>query len=210
MFASLQPGPLDMATQAALPLLAVPLDSPFEELAAPGRRILVAQDGLYLEARSPSMYVRVRLSEHQLPYGRIGDRINLASGPIPRAIARQLKDLALTAHPKEMAALVLSCSASTGEYWVHQPCSTATGGSVSYLDRGYDESMLVLDVHSHGHYGACFSATDDLSDQSRIGPHISLVFGHCATREGCEISARVCIGSHLIPLSTSTLECLFA
>jgi len=210
MFATDQPGPMDVATAAALPLVAMPLDGAFEPLPTPGRRLLVAHDGTYLEARSPALYVRVRLSEHDLPYGSIGPAITLSFGPIPRAIARQLKDMALAEHPNEMAALVVASDVTPGAYLLHQPVGRSTRGSVSYVDTGYDESLLVIDAHSHGHFGANFSSTDDCSDQSRIGPHVSLVFGHCATRAQCEISARVCVGRHLVPLSTACLEGLFA
>jgi len=208
MFATLMPGVMDMATQAAMPLLAMPLDGMFEPLARHGRRILAAQDGMYLEAFSDALYVRLRLSQHSLPYGNVSPEIVLANGPIPRELARQLKALSLEAHPNEMAALVLADAA--GGYSILKPEGSATHGSVSYADTGYDESKLVIDAHSHGHFGPAFSPTDDDSDRSRIGPHISLVFGHCASREGCEIAVRVCVGRYLIPISNAVLEGLFA
>ncbi|EQD30305.1 protein containing Domain of unknown function DUF2016, partial [mine drainage metagenome] len=106
--ASLSPGLADLATQIALPIAVAPIDSPFMALDQPGQRLLVARDGIYLEVLSPSLYARTRIGTLQSPYGELNECLTLPHGPIPASILMQLADLALSAHPHEMAALVLA------------------------------------------------------------------------------------------------------
>lgn len=193
-----------------MPLSAVPVDGAFAPLSEPGRRVLAAADGIYVEARSLALYVRQRVAEIALPYGAILPALALLHGPIPRVVFRGLKELALSAHPNEMAALVLADPSCHGAYRVTTPDGSASTGSVRYDDTGYDENLLVIDAHSHGFHRAIFSATDDRSDRSRLGPHISVVFGACQDETSYETAVRVCIGPYLIPITLGALGALSA
>lgn len=211
MYATHAPGPLDCATAVAMPLAAVPLDSEFQPLDAPGRRILCAQDGLYVEARSHVLYVRQRISKCVLPYGPLQPEVRLLHGRLPRDFYESLVSRSIRAFPKEMAALIALDDGQGGSgYVLWEPNGSGTVGAVTYDDSTHDESMLVVDAHSHGPYEARFSVTDDASDQSRIGPHISLVFGQCESRSTAHVAARVCVGRYLIPLSHHAVQELFA
>lgn len=202
-----QPGPLDVAVLAAMPLAAVPLDGRFVALGT-GRRLLAARDGFYIEAANASLYVRWRIAACVTPWGPITDAIRLRHGPIPLSFAQQLGKAAREAHPREMAALVLA--ESDGAYSLRFPPSQATGASVSYSDADYAEDALVIDAHSHGQFPAIFSRMDDDSDRSRFGPHLSVVFGRCNPGGQIEYAVRLCVGDYLLPIPDATFEELFA
>ncbi|MEY2117291.1 PRTRC system protein A [Rhodanobacter sp. FW106-PBR-R2A-1-13] len=207
LLATSAPGALDLAILAALPLVAVPVEGAFEPLTQ-GRRLLLARDGLYIEAANAGLYVRRRIVGCSAPWGQVSEAVILRQGAIPASVASELGRAARGAYPNEMAALVLATP--DGGYAVHHPYADATGGSVSYADTGYDEDALVIDAHSHGEHPAYFSRMDDDSDRSRIGPHLSVVFGRCAPGGSIEVNARVCVGDYLLPMNRSEFEELFA
>lgn len=203
---------LDSALLSASPVAVVPGHSPFVPLDSPGRRILLARDGVYLEARSAVLWCRFRLASCALPFGPLtalnGSTTALAliGGPLGRSVFDRLATLAEMAHPNEMAALVVR--EDDGSDRIHVPAQTGRLGAVSYNDADTTESRLLLDVHSHGPFPASFSATDNASDRSRIGPHISLLFGHCESGATLRFAARLCVGSHLIALDHRMLAAL--
>lgn len=204
--ASLLPTPLDRAIAAVLPVAVAPKGGELEPVRF-GQRLLIASDGIYIEAAHPALYVRQRVSAGTFPYGSTDECVTLPAGPIPRDLYDQLVAAALGAHPHEMAALVVL---SADGYVLHRPKAVATAGSVRYDDHGYGDCPLVIDAHSHGHHAGYFSRTDDESDRSRPGPHLSLVFGRCAARATVEVCLRACVAGYLISLTPSTLRSLFA
>lgn len=210
VIASHAPSPLDLGTSFALPVAVMPLEGVFAPLSHAGRRFVLARHGVYLEARSQALYVRLRVCEGYLPYGVCDESIEPVHGPLPMSIARELQRVALDANPLETAALVIADARASETYAVHVPAAHATAGSVTYDDAGYDPSMLVLDVHSHGSSNAFFSDTDNRSDSSRMGPHVSIVFGRCASSDSMVLCARVCIGNYLIDIPANVLEGMFA
>jgi PRTRC genetic system protein A len=209
LLATAEPGPLDRALQLGLPVVGMPLQGSFVPLTE-GRRLLVGKDGLYIEAASPALYVRLRVAEAFSPYGAVSETLVLRHGPIARSIAAEIAHAARAAHPMEMAALIVAEAGASGGYRLIRPDASSSPGSVTYDDGGYDDALLVIDAHSHGAHDAFFSATDDVSDLSRMGPHISVVFGHCGPRDQLTVVARVCIGHYLIPIPADSLEGCFA
>lgn len=204
---------VDAAMLAASPVAVVPGHSPFVPLDAPGRRVLLARDGVYLEARSDVLWCCLRLAECALPFGALMAEnpspihIKLVGAPLDRAVFDRLVSMAEVAHPKEMAALVVRDQ--DGHDHVHVPAQCGALGAVTYDDALIRESRLLIDAHSHGPYGHHFSSVDDASDRSRIGPHISVVFGHCESNTSLRFAARLCVGSYLIPLDQRTLGAIF-
>lgn len=205
--ATTEPSIRDLATAESMPICAVAADGPFCELAQFGRRLLVSGQGVLIEARSPGIHIVLPLVEGEVPaYGQVEPFIKLPSGPLPSAMWDRFIASAVAAHPKEMAALIV---AGPEGYEYREPDSSARTGSVTYDDTGYTDGTLVLDVHSHGPFHARFSSTDDASDRSRGGPHISIVFGECGRAKEMTFAARACIGNCLIPLSAEAVRGLF-
>lgn len=198
---------LDQALLTSCPVAVVPAKNSFIALNAPGRRLLLAKDGIYLEGRSHVLSCRFRIAECALPFGSITPDVSLLGEPLARSVFDQLAEMAIAAHPKEMAALVVRDA--DGSDRVHVPTQRGVVGQVSYDDAQVDEMRLVFDVHSHGPFANTFSSTDDLSDRSRIGPHISLLFGFCESRLSLRFDARICMGAHLPSVSVSALGALF-
>lgn len=209
MLATTDPGPLDRALLLGLPVVGMPLQGPFVPLTE-GRRLLLANDGLYIEAASAALYVRLRVGAAFSPYGQTTEALDFRNGPIPRSIASVLARAARDAHPHEMAALIVADANAGGGYRVLHPDASSSRGSVTYDDSGYEDALLVIDAHSHGAHDAFFSPTDDASDLSRMGPHISLVFGRCGPTDQLKLVARVCIGHYLVPIPVDSVEGLFA
>lgn len=204
------PSRRDLAIAASMPVAAVVPDGPFAPLEGNGRRLLISGSGVLIEARSPALHLLLPLVEGEVPaYGPIEPFIRLRHGHLPMTVWDGLAAAAREACPNEMAALVLAGQGWSG-YEVLRPESSAHHASVTYDDTGYPEGSLVLDVHSHGRFDAVFSRTDAISDVSRGGPHISLVFGACAQDQTLQFSARACIGSCLIPLDPETVMGFFA
>ena len=204
--AALLPSSLDAAIAAMLPVAVAPKAVPFAPLTS-GQRLVLAEDGVYLEAAHSALYARLRLVGGKFPYGALSESLSLPSGPIPRALYDQLLADSLEAYPNEMAALVI---ATPDGYALHRPTAKATAGSVRYDDHGYGDHPLVIDAHSHGHHAAYFSRMDDESDRSRTGPYVSVVFGNCSSPERVNACLRVCVAGYLIPLPLPTLRSLFA
>lgn len=203
------PAPLDMAAWAGMPVACVPIGADFVPLVI-GQRLLVAKDGLYLEAASPVLYVRLRLSAVPTLWGETHPTIDLVHGKLPQSIISDLCELSLRAHPSEMAALVIADAGVPGAYRMHQPHGLGRVGAITYDDTAYPDGSLVVDAHSHGPYPAKFSSTDDDSDRSRLEPHISMVFGTCARAASLTVAARVCVGSYLLLLDDEQFSELIA
>lgn len=207
LIASATPSALDKAALLGLPVACVPIESPFEPLTS-GQRLLVAADGLYLEAASPTLYARLPLAVTGTPWGTTSPCVTLKHGKIPASLGAELGERALDAHPHEMASLIVVDAA--GHYRLVKPAQSVTAASVSYADTDYPEGSLVIDAHSHGAYPATFSVTDDDSDRSRLEPHISFVYGYCDDRTRMALTGRVCVGHYLIPLDHAVVTGLFA
>jgi PRTRC system protein A len=210
MFATEQTGPLDAAIAQMLPINAVPLEGTFSPLAGAGRRLLVARDGIYVEAANDALYVRLRLVALHTPYGELTEGVALRGAPMPRAFARTLMERSLASHPCEMAALIVADAGEPAGYRLIEPEGQGHVGQVTYADHGYDDAKLVIDAHSHGPFPSIFSHTDNASDRSRGGPHLSVVFGHCGERASTTVAIRACVGNYLIPLDETHFSELFA
>lgn len=211
LVASSEISPMDSAVLALLPHVSAPVDAPFAPITY-GRRLLLASNGLYIEAASNALYLRLSLCRFapgfELPYGAISEAVSLPHGPLPRDYWDALVAASLSAHPNEMARLIV---VQHDRYTFLAPEEHSAGqGHVQFDDHGYSEGSLLIDAHSHGVYGEEFSATDDVSDRSRFGPHLSIVFGRCASEQTLRVSARACIGQFLIDLPLVTLRGLFA
>lgn len=185
----------DKALQAALPALPVPHDSDLPALPAGQRRLLLAADGLYLQARSSVMQVSVRVATATLPYGPHQQQVILSHGPVPASLVREAARLASATPDKEVAAAVVW---KEGAYRLEVPEVISAGaGHVSYHDR-LDDDALVMDIHSHGAGRAFFSSTDDASDLARPGPYLALVLGCCGGP--MEVALRLVCPPHLVEL----------
>lgn len=146
-----------------------------------------------MEARTRALHACLLIapSPVALPYGEGREFIRLAGGPIPGGMVQRMAQRAQAVHPHEWAGVVLFDPATEG-YVLHEPEITGQGGAhVSYRTDGYEDDLVAIDVHSHGHYAAQFSAQDDADDLAHGGLHISVVWGRCGAKDTLEVAARV-------------------
>lgn len=194
---------LDVVALATLPTAPVFHATENPPLAPGERRLLVARDGAYLEARSDALHVCLRIAAFRTPYAAQDEFVRCVHGPIPRHVWAGLCEAALAASPTEMARLVV---ATEGGYTlVEPPVSSAGSGHVTFDESLIEEGSLVIDAHSHGNGRAFFSGQDDQSDLTRTGPHISVVFGRCGAADRLELAARVCVPPYLLPINFALL-----
>lgn len=170
----------DSLVQKYRPVVMVPRQVALDPCPAGDMRFLMAEDGLYLDARTPWGVLTMRLwqSPVPLPYGPVEtvDTFQDMMPSITRIIATQM-----IPHMVE--------NASAGEEWfgtvtwdgkkpVYSPMPfTATKSSIQYtlaLPHGHS---LMAEVHSHGLGYPGFSPTDDHDDLNGI--KISAVVGKC-------------------------------
>ena len=190
---------LETATAMGMPVALAPIDSAFVRLHESGLRLILASDGVYIEACSSRLYALRRVAPCATPFGSVAPQLLLRHGPLPRALLDRFSEMAQTAHPREAAALAIVRDGSG--YELHIPPSNGQTGRITYDDTGYADDAMVFDLHSHGPYSAVFSATDDVSDRSRGVPHISMVLGHCGSASTIVCAARLCVGPYLLNLS---------
>lgn len=168
---------VDEAVLTTFPSVAVP---PSGNLlpAAGGIRYLVAKSGLWQEINLP--WIRVVRpftgpGESPLPYGELQPVIDLRCGPLPMSLVREFIAGAREAAPLECAAaLVWSDDGSWRLAW--RQAKSAGSGHIDYNEVTLaGGEHLVVDMHSHGHYGAYFSIEDNEDDRGSM--KFSLVVG---------------------------------
>lgn len=189
---------LDKALMAAFPIVATPYHGELEPMKGYGKRIVLGTHGVYVEARSPVLHVRVQISECQIPHlGEVDVFIELLHGKLDAELLRRFGQLADAAAPNEVAGMIVH---HEGQYQLHAPeVVSADAAHVSYKD--VIDEVLVLDLHSHGSSKAFFSATDDASDLSRPGPYIAGVLGHCGLGQQKSTAMRLVISPYLLPIT---------
>ena len=190
--------PIDRAIQLAFPVTTATQGAPMPELET-GKRLIVANDGLYLEAASPALRVRVQVEQFEtlLPFGRVTEGIELRHGPIPADLLRQFVAQSIMARPHETAAGIVW----TGQgYALQQPRIEAAGTAMVRYHDDFDDAGLIIDMHSHGMGAAYFSATDDESDLGRRGPYLALVAGYGASEAETPLALRLVCAPYLVKL----------
>lgn len=196
----------DIVARASLPTVNALHAEPLPELLPGQRRLVLGADGLYLQARSYALYFSVPLASFPTPYALVETYVRGAHGPIPTHIWSGLVEASLEANPNEMARLVVS--APDGYHLIEPPVSSAGAGHVTFDESAVPEGSLLLDAHSHGAGRSYFSQTDDASDLSRPGLHLSCVFGRCGQRDRVEVSLRLCSSPYLLNLPVEVLGTL--
>ncbi|QRD62728.1 PRTRC system protein A (plasmid) [Xanthomonas citri pv. citri] len=181
----------------ACPFVCVAPGTSHVPLREPGRRWVMAADGLYLEARSLAVHVMHRVGTIASAYGDAKAFQRTINGRVPSALLDQCIALAVAAGDKEIAALI-HWNPVAGTYELSTPDIISAGAAhVTYRDEAQDE-LLVCDFHSHGHLPGFFSSTDDASDLSRVGPYFALVAGRCQSRLTLEVCSRMCVSPYLV------------
>jgi PRTRC genetic system protein A len=198
--------PVDKACFSVTPTLMAPRFGTLPEIEVGQQRFIIAKGGVYIEARTPTLHARLRVSEpdQPFPYGDVDEHIRLTGGHIPFEVIDNARQMAVSNSPNEWGGSI--CWSPERGYWLEQPeILTQTGEMLSYRNT-VDDSQLVLDIHSHGLHGAYFSGTDDADDIDRGGVYLAAVIGSCDSETATDVSTmrvalRMVINGHLIDLT---------
>lgn len=178
----------------------VPIYEPLPPITPGTARLLMAKDGLWIEADAIWGLFRKHLwlSPRNLPYGPTEELSELRCGRVP---TRYFDQFAQQANEEaeldcETAAWII-WHATIGWKYLRLEILDQSAVSVSYRWPQLEPDWhLILDMHSHGRISAFFSSTDDLSDQG--SPHFSMVLGKCQrglSRAELDCELRLCIAS---------------
>lgn len=192
--------PRDAALQQTCPCVSMPMFGALPELDA-GQRMLLGRNGVFLQMRTPWLDCTTRVGHLAkrlpLPYGDVVERIAFRFGAIPIRLLERFIAAARAALPDEVAgALIYDAHRQTLALRIHEGLDVGRG-HVRYriADLGEGE-VLAVDLHSHGRFGAFWSAEDDRDDN---GVRVCGVFGHLdhATPTA---KFRLVLNGHCVPL----------
>jgi PRTRC genetic system protein A len=191
--------PMDRVVLGQCPMVMAPIHGDLVGCEPGQRRLVAAEDGVWVEARTEGIHFRGRLACVPMPYGRIDGFCRLAGGMIPAAMREEIFSRAR--ETAEEVACVVVWSRSARQYCLIWPdVGSASAGHITYSSwADTDDLSLVVDIHSHGFGAAYFSRIDDESDRGIYEPHLSVVLGRCDQPE-FEIATRFCVGHYLIDL----------
>lgn len=193
---------LDQWIEKTFPVITAPPSGAIVPPETHGQRFVVAKDGLYREVSTPWLYANLpiaRVHGMPTPFGAMEPSVQLRCGNPPRELWSEFRDQAEKAMPNECAAVFVWCSASDTWRFEMRKMSLQRPDRVDYQEPSLCESeVAVVDIHSHGHYEARFSARDDHDDAGGI--KISAVLGRVGSQQ-TEISLRLVCLDAMIPLN---------
>lgn len=173
---------LDAIIQGSFPTVMVPAHQELEPLKEGMTRLMMAKNGLYLEANPPwgHLIEQVWESPRELPYGIVEERDTFKEVIVNADVLEIIRDEILPAavayalRGKEWAGWIIR---QNGKFSYMPLNIAASGESVRYNTDSLDEgACVVVDIHSHGRVKPYFSAKDDLDDAG--GVKICIVMGN--------------------------------
>ena len=198
--------PRDVALQSTMPTVVVPLFGALEPLAGSGNRLLVAKDGLWIEAHRPGIYSRQKVAQQNtisVPYGTVTATLTTKFSHLGNAI-REFVVFARESLPNEVG-LALVWSDATNALEPRMLKAIQSGPSHMLYERPDPATgeHVVVDIHSHGCFPAFFSRTDDKDDKGDL--KIAVVVGNVDQPQPT-VKARLCTLGHYRPLPISIEE----
>ncbi len=198
--------PRDFALQSTMPTVVVPMFGAFEPLAGSGNRLLVARDGVWIEAQRPGIYSRQKVAHQDtisVPYGTLTSTLTTKFSHLGNAI-REFVVFARQSLPNEVGvALVWN---EVTETLQHRVLKAIQSGPSHILYERPDLAIgehVVVDIHSHGYSPAFFSRTDNKDDRGDL--KIAVVVGN-VDQPNPTVKGRLCTLGHYLPLPVSLEE----
>ncbi|CAG9255081.1 conserved hypothetical protein [Paraburkholderia unamae] len=185
--------PVDLVLRGSFPSVMVPTREPVELMKAPGERLLIASNSVFLEINRPWIRLVRRLASFEwstpVPYGEAMELTELPCGAVPAELVVEFARMARLALPNEVGAWIVWDELAKRFRLVPLPALSHGPGHLHYERPDLREGeWLVVDCHSHGSGQAYFSATDNRDDQHDV--KFALVLGRCHRQP--TISLRLC------------------
>ncbi|MEE4377378.1 MAG: PRTRC system protein A [Candidatus Competibacteraceae bacterium] len=192
--------PRDRVLLNATPCLMAPRFGQLPPVAVGTHRFVAAASGLFVQARTRALAVTLKVADTiPLPYGDLQESVTLAGGRLPLALYARMRAAALAAVPLEWAAAVVYDHDAATYRLVEPVVESVSRGHIRYSTASLPDDDLVLDIHSHGHGQAYFSATDDVSDR-KGGTYIACVLGCCGAASTVEVVTRLVVKGIFFPV----------
>jgi PRTRC genetic system protein A len=193
---------LDAALASSFPMMTIPKYGVFNRLDKNGQRLLVAENGFFIEVRRDWLYAIQPCGHHaplmRFPFGSIKPVIELDFGAVPKRLIDEFIAMARLVAPDELAGVMIydriSGLLDLRICKSQEVSSTRVKYEMPLLQ--YGESVAV-DIHSHGDTGAGFSLTDNQDDQAAT--KIAVVVGTVRSST-MDVAARLCLQGVFIPL----------
>lgn len=189
----------DVALQSVTPTVMVPRFSNLEPLSAHGHRFLMAGDGLWYEVMSPWLHLRHPLAKQgtvSMPYGAVEPAIDFGF-TIPVDLVMRFVEVARERCPNECAAWIVWSERDGGlDLRLLEEISVGRGHVKFHRPALGEYEHMVVDLHSHGHLPAFFSAMDDRDDRGEV--KIAGVVGSVDTKPS--FAFRLCVNGLFIPI----------
>jgi PRTRC genetic system protein A len=191
----------DVALQSVMPTVMVPRYAELEELDTPGNRILMAENGVWLEVCRAWLYARIPVSlplRIPVPYGMIHEELRFGFGKLPKAMVAQFIEQARVRSPNECAAWgVWNQRTDSWTLLMLEERSVGTDHIEVNLPTLEEDEHRVMDLHSHGLHDAFFSREDNQDDRGET--KIAGVIGNLDKPE-VTASFRLCANGVFLPL----------
>ena len=174
--------PNDTLLQASFPSVMVPMRESVAALERPGERLLVAQNGVFLEVVRTWIRVVRQIAKYDvptpIPYGKVEPLTQVLCPPAPAVLIEQFRNQARAAFPNEVGAVIV-WDAITKLIRLDALHAKSSGPGHLIYDRPdlRDGEHIVVDCHSHGAHPAFFSNTDNEDDSFDV--KFSFVLGDC-------------------------------
>ena len=186
--------PADIALQQSFPTVMAPRFGALQPMQASGERLLIGQNGIFLEIARPWIRLVRRLAsyvvETPIPYGVVQPVTELHCGQVPLELIGQFARMARDAHPNETGAWIVWNVQTRAFRLIPVRILEHGPGHLRYDRPRLEEAdVLVMDCHSHGRHRACFSSTDNADD--RFDVKFALVVGEC-DRQYPSLALRLC------------------
>lgn len=186
--------PLDRALFSAMPTVLAPKRDPLPELGVGHSRLVLAHDGLYIEARSNVLHARGRIAAaEKLPYGEAPAFVERLIPSDCQPLLGDAVEHAAAACPNEWAAVIIGDGPTLRLY--QPPVLDCTSARIRYDATAIDPLNIMWDIHSHGQDNSYFSTQDNLDDLQCPAPlFIASVIGRADTGRATWVSRLVIAG----------------
>lgn len=167
---------LDQSVLETFPVAIAPHEGHLEPANKPGIRNILAAGGVIREISTFWMVRRKLQGPCSLPYGALQESVEFLVDAPPVQLWKDFVEVARQALPNESAGLMVwNQQRHQWRLELRQPLLVSRA-RIDYMEPELDEDDVgVVDIHSHGHFGAGFSARDDRDDAGGI--KISAVIG---------------------------------
>lgn len=158
------------------PVAIAPHEGTLELSPKAGIRNILAADGVYRELTTFWMVRRKLHGPCKLPYGALQESLEFLVGAPPAQLWKDFVEVARQALPNESAGLMVWNQRLQQWRLEIRQSLMANRARIDYVEPHLDEDDVgVVDIHSHGHFGAGFSSRDNQDDAGGI--KISAVIG---------------------------------